>query len=395
MTLIERIKEGRYHQHIDDRTLVDLVVEMVRIPSLTGQEAEMAAYLIDLLGGLEWPDIRSDERFNVVARIPGKGHGPTVMLLTHTDTAPPDSMEKPFTPLIQEGGTFGKTGLVIRGRGANVPKGTLAAMILAIDRLAFGKDLLAGDLILAAVTRDLAANHDGIRDVHKGMGITADYIIVGEPTGNRAVIGARGIIHLAVEFTGVPAHAGDPAQGINPIPLMAKFLIELEQLQLSRHKEIGEATITAISIESTRNVPQTPQSCKLVLDYRSLPSDDPAIIVAQLTRIINHIAAGDTRITGNARVLRSMYPFEVPADMPLVQILLDTIKEVTGQTTMPSYIKFSSNAGYALKAMGAETVIYGPGLIADTGLNEHITVASLREAVYVYERLIRRLNRQA
>src|SRR5262249_45137923 len=148
-----------------------------------------------------------------------------------------------------DGVPFGKRGQVVRGRGAVAPKGALAAMIAAGSRLRRGAERPAGDVVLAAVTRDLFANHDGIREVHEA-GLTADFALAGEPTENRPVIGARGIARFEVTFRGVPAHAGDPDRGVNPITLMAAFLVEAERLSAREHRQLGRATLSPLSVEA-------------------------------------------------------------------------------------------------------------------------------------------------
>ena len=236
---------------IDDEQFVDLLMELIRIPSPSGEEGSLARFLLDRLPAMGWDEVSIDGQHNVVARIRGSGGGPTVLLLSHLDAAGPGTMERPLEPIRLDGAPFGKRGQIVRGRGAVAPKGALAALIAAGSRLRRGAERPAGDIVLAGVARDLFANHDGIRAVHEA-GLTADFAIAGEPTENRAVIGARGIARFDVTFRGVPAHAGDPDRGVNPIPLMAAFLVEVERGEAKpnsrgEHPQLGRATLSPLS----------------------------------------------------------------------------------------------------------------------------------------------------
>ena len=63
---------------------VDLLHDMVAIPSPSGNEQKLALFLQERLSGLGFA-ARIDGIGNVIADI-GTGAGPTVMLLSHLDT---------------------------------------------------------------------------------------------------------------------------------------------------------------------------------------------------------------------------------------------------------------------------------------------------------------------
>src|SRR5262249_56335430 len=85
------------------------------------------------------------ERANLVARIPGVGGGPSLVLLSHTDTVVADPSEwqvSPWSGELREGGGW--------GRGALDMKGEVAASAVAIASLAREGVQPAGDLIFVA-----------------------------------------------------------------------------------------------------------------------------------------------------------------------------------------------------------------------------------------------------
>jgi acetylornithine deacetylase/succinyl-diaminopimelate desuccinylase-like protein len=126
------------------------------------------------------------ERANVVARIPGRG-GPTLALISHTDTVRADPEEwtvDPWSGELRDG--------EIWGRGALDMKSHVAAAAVAVATVAREGLVTAGDLIFVASADEevgddfglswLCANHpDAIR---------AEYC-VNEGGGDRLLIGGR------------------------------------------------------------------------------------------------------------------------------------------------------------------------------------------------------------
>ena len=97
------------------------------------------------------------ERANLVARIPGRGDGPRLMLLSHTDTVLADPAEwqvDPWSGELRDG--------EIWGRGALDMKGHVAANAVAIASLAREGFQPAGDLIFAATADEEQGDDFGL-----------------------------------------------------------------------------------------------------------------------------------------------------------------------------------------------------------------------------------------
>ena len=129
---------------------VDLLQQLIRLDTSNppGNETPAAELLRDYLEphGVECALFaREPHRANLVARIPGHGTGPRLLLLSHTDTVLADPAEwqvDPWSGALRDG--------CVWGRGALDMKGHVAAAAVAIASLAREGFAPAGDLIFAA-----------------------------------------------------------------------------------------------------------------------------------------------------------------------------------------------------------------------------------------------------
>ena len=91
---------------------------------------------------------RDPARANLLARLPGSGDGPSVMLLGHADVVPADASRWRRPPF---GGELDEDGYVW-GRGALDMKNEVATRAVAMAALARSAEPLGGNLVLAVVS---------------------------------------------------------------------------------------------------------------------------------------------------------------------------------------------------------------------------------------------------
>jgi acetylornithine deacetylase/succinyl-diaminopimelate desuccinylase-like protein len=174
--------------------VVQLLQALIRLNTVNppGNETGAAELLRDYLEpfGVECElYARVPERANLVARIPGRGEGPSLLLLSHTDTVLADPSEwsvDPWSGELRDG--------QIWGRGALDMKDQVAANAVTIASLAREGHRPAGDLIFAAT-----ADEELGEGVDFGLSwlcrehpeaVRCDYA-VNEGGGDRVEIGGR------------------------------------------------------------------------------------------------------------------------------------------------------------------------------------------------------------
>jgi acetylornithine deacetylase/succinyl-diaminopimelate desuccinylase-like protein len=177
------------------------------------------------------------ERANLVARIPGTGGGPRLLLLSHTDTVLADPSEwavDPWSGELRDG--------EIWGRGALDMKGQVAASAVAIASLAREGFRPAGDLIFAACADEEVCAGFGLSwlcEAHPEA-VRAEYSL-NEGAGDRIELGGRAFylcstaekmsapFRLAVH--GRSGHASQPAIADNALVKAARLVERLDALE--------------------------------------------------------------------------------------------------------------------------------------------------------------------
>src|SRR5881227_2342747 len=155
--------------------VTQLLQELIRIDTTNppGNETRAAELLRDYLEphGVQCElYARVPERANLVARIPGRGDGPTLLFLSHTDVVLADASEwsaDPFGGELRQGEVW--------GRGALDMKGQVAAEAVAVASLARDGFEPRGDLIFAATA-----------DEEVGAGFGAQWLCKAHPDVVRA-----------------------------------------------------------------------------------------------------------------------------------------------------------------------------------------------------------------
>jgi acetylornithine deacetylase/succinyl-diaminopimelate desuccinylase-like protein len=173
---------------------VELLQALIRLDTVNppGNETGAAELLRDYLEpfGLECELFaRVPERANLVARIRGRGDGPSLLLLSHTDTVLADPGEwtvDPWSGELRDG--------CVWGRGALDMKGQVAASAVAIASLAGEGFEPAGDLVFAATADEEMGEGttyglEWLCSAHPEA-VRCDYA-VNEGAGDRVELGGR------------------------------------------------------------------------------------------------------------------------------------------------------------------------------------------------------------
>lgn len=372
------------------RRLVEFTQELIRTPSLSGQEHDVSRLLAAELKTLGFRDVTVDAVGNVVGYL-GEGP-PRLMFNGHIDHVPPAGMEDPYSGELVDAAQYGEEGPAIRGRGtcdmkANVAAGAFAAAFLDPDALR------GGSFVFTADVQEEPDSPAGIPAL-LAEGLTADFGISSESTELDVSLGHRGKVQFDVVVAGRSSHASTPDDGVNAVFRAQPFIAAIEQLhrRLPDDELFGRATITVtgISSEPQGDVAVVPSSCTIRVDRRYVPGETPESVTAELEALVAEVAAEHASTATVSRV--NIYPLmAIDADHPLVAAGAAAVEQVLGRAPDVRTWRFGVNATFMSEA-GIPTIGIGPGNEdwAHTP-DEHVPVGQLVESSRIYAALIQRL----
>ena len=232
--------------------LLSLHKSLVSIPSITGDEGEVGNFLVEYLTGRGYaadiqfippregtPDGR--ERFNVVAwRGPGVPDQPRLLVTSHIDVVPP------YIPYGIEPGDITRD-TMIKGRGSVDAKGSVAAMIFALDGLLDEEAVDGGEVMLLFVVGE-ETGADGMRAFSRSLENMKkpprfEAAIFGEPTENKLACGHKGAVFCNLTAQGIGGHSGYPWLGKSANEVLVRALAKITDMDLGSTEAFGNTTV--------------------------------------------------------------------------------------------------------------------------------------------------------
>ncbi|KAG7286518.1 hypothetical protein NEMBOFW57_008829 [Staphylotrichum longicolle] len=314
-------------------------------------------------------------RPSVVGVVRGSGGGgKSLMLNGHVDTV---------SLATYEGDALtGRLGMkegkeVVFGRGTLDMKGGLAAGLVAL--LVARATPLAGDVMIAAVADEEDASQ-GTKDVI-AAGWRADTGLVLEPTNLAIAHAHKGFVWVEVEVLGRAAHGSQPAEGVDAILNMGLLLQALRehQAQLPVDPVLGPASLHCGLIQGGEEVSSYPASCTLTLEYRTVPVQTNASILAELGALLERLGREHPEFRyREPRITLSRPSQHVPHDHPVVQQLVELGAGVIGHPPRVQSVPFWCDAALLTEA-GIPSVVMGPSGAGLHSREERVEVESVRQ----------------
>lgn len=345
---------------------LDLLQQLIKIQSITDSSNESKP--LEIIGEIlrentiNYKIIGSRNKKNLVAEF-GEGEK-SVLLNSHFDVVPAE--KNMFVPKIKKGYLY--------GRGVADAKGPLVAMLSAFINLS--KQKLLGKIVFCAVSDEENAGNKGTK-VLVGKGITADYIIAGEPTDNNIIIAEKGFLRLEIAVFGKELHAAFPDKNHNAIFLASEIIQKLQQHDFGVNDKILEKPSLSFGlISGGKKVNIGAGECHISIDIRYLPSQSEKKIIRELENLLKSI--GKIKIS----IIDSGIPFETSERSQLVKIA----KIVTKSSLRG--VNFGTDARYY---KNAQAIVLGPGKSEMAHQQEeYIKISDIEKAAKYYEEILRR-----
>lgn len=390
--------QQRVLNEISENELVEMTADLVNCPSPTGEEAAIGDYLAGRLGELgmrvQLQEVEPG-RNNVIGRLPGKRGNPTLLFSGHFDTSTTGREAEAW------GGTykaedFGGGRLRanvangwISGVGASNMKGAFAAYWGAVRALQRAGVELAGDILISGVVGE---TEKAPIDQYKGAefrggkagsryavahGLTADFAIIGEPTGMRLQIGETGYAFMKITVYGKSQHTWCKEFGIDPIEKMTRVISALkawESIYQKRHTHPfmeGRVGIGAIQGGYPYKPSKCPAPfCNLYVDLRMTPGQSFLETKREVIALLDELKADDPDLKTEVDFYLTGNGFELKRDDEVVLAMERAHSAVFGEKVpyaAPSRYAVSSDAGPMFE-YGIKALTYGPGGVSASGV---------------------------
>ena len=379
---------------LDVDGMIAVCQELVRIPSLSGDEAAAARALAGCLHDLGYDRVEIDDMGNVLGWLDGSGNGPTLLYNGHLDHVPPGDMDDPYGGQLVDAERWGEPGLAIAGRGTCDMKCNVVAAAFGLATVKRVGIPLRGTVVLNADIGEEIDSPDGIQHVLDG-GLRADFGVSIEATDLRVYLGHRGKVEFELAVHGRMAHSSEPSRGENAIAKAAPLLAALDRhaAHLASHPLLGQGTLAPIDIhaEPGGGVAVVPDRCTIRVDRRYIPGESPDSCLAELGEIVDDLRASDRGFRCDIEEVNHYPLFFTDPEHELVAAASAARADILGAPGEIGAWRFGVNGTFMARA-GIPTVGFGPGdeRWAHTS-EEHVLVDDLIAAARVYARLAIRI----
>jgi acetylornithine deacetylase/succinyl-diaminopimelate desuccinylase family protein len=358
--------------HFDEE--VAFLQQVLRVPTDTppGNNTPHAETVADLVKAYGWNaekhavpeqevrDYGMESITNLVIRRPYAAGGPTVALNAHGDVVPPG-----------EGWTFPPYGGVIDngyiyGRAAAVSKCDFATYIFAVRALEALGVKLKGGVELHFTYDEEFGGLLGPGFLLREKLTKPDFVIAAGFSYN-IVTAHNACLQFEITVHGKSGHGAMPETGHDALQAATKILNALygQLPELKKIKSnvpgIDSPTMLVGRIDGGTNTNVVPGKVVMKMDRRMIPEEDPVAVEAQVRKLIEDAARGETGIRVEIRRLLLSHALRpLPAGEKLVESLQKNAREVLGEDIpavgTPLYADARLYGEYGIPA-----VLYGAG----------------------------------
>jgi acetylornithine deacetylase len=387
---------------------VSLLQELVRIPSVTGEEGAVGAVVGRAFSerGLDvdtWEATREEtepyrdhvgeqgsyeDRPNVAGARRGTGDGRSILLGAHTDTVDPgDPAAWKGDPLSGD-----LEGDLLYGRGSCDMKGGLVTHLIALDALSDLGLGLRGDVTVVATVGEENGGLGALSTVLRGY--RADAAIITEPTRLALVPAQGGSLIFRLKIPGRSAHAAVRDEGVSALEKFVPIFENLRELEQERNGVLSHPLYDALRNKVPINIgvvragnwaSTVPES--LVAEGRVglIPGEEVDPFKDLVAERIATVAQRDPWLREHPPELEwfggQFAPAEVEPDAPICEAVSKAHERVTGGAPTIVGVPYGADMRLFIHFGSIPCVMYGAGDVnVAHAPDEHISITELLTA---------------
>ncbi len=342
----------------------------------------IAAYLADV-GCRASVQPVSEGRANVFARIKGRVRDGALLLNGHLDTVPHGG------GWATAPGIAARNGNILFARGASDMKSGLAAALYAFRDYARSGETPRTDILFCGTADEESGGLGAKALMASGEMDGVSAVVIGEPTGNRLGVAAKGAIWLRAVVKGRVSHGAYPERGANAIEGAMRFAEAVRELLTGSHPLLTPPTAAVTGLSGGIKHNMVPDRAELIMDVRTTPGMSGRALIQAFENAARALSVDGIEIA--LEVLNDRMAVTVSENAPIIAQLSAACREALGSEPEHTGTAFFSDASIFLKHQQMDAVLFGPG---ESGLahtpNESVSLAAYLGSVRAYRALIDR-----
>jgi acetylornithine deacetylase len=394
------------------RLAADLAA-LVRIPSITGSEEAVSAWLAGALEAIPGvaverlaPDlatVRADPAWPgeemprsalpiVLGRL-GRPTGRRLLLVGHTDVVPPGEPATwtvaPWAGEVRDGRLY--------GRGACDMKGGVAAILGAVRALAASgvAARLDGEVVVVFVPSEEDGGQGMLAAIRAG--VVGEMAVIAEPSSLDVVVAHAGALTFRLTVPGRAAHASQRREGVSALDNLAILVRALEADEARRNAAETDRLMTALGLPypTIVGIVHGGDWASTVIDrivadgrYGVRLGQTTGEAEAELRACITRACAGDPFLRDHPATVEFVGgrfgSTRVPSDHPLPVGLAAQVEAQTGRRPEILGVPYGADMRLLVDEGATPTVIFGPGDVRVAhSADEHVPLAEVETCARV------------
>lgn len=362
--------------------VIDLFLKLLSAKSITPNDAGLLSYIEDYLSDFEaiWVNEGGVKNLFLTKKF---SEGKHFCFAGHVDVVPAgDGWDtNPFVPMIKDG--------YIYARGTQDMKSGVASFVQACRDI----ESFNGRLSILLTSDEEGDGTYGTQIVLKhlkNIDLLPDYCVIAEPTceeifGDAIKIGRRGSINGYLKLKGEQGHAAYPEKSVNPVHDIASILGYIAGHDLDNgDDDFAPSKLVITDIRAGMEVTNvTPHELNMMFNVRNSTKTTKKSVEEYIHKVFDGL-------NYDLKLEQGSYPFITNHNSLIVNLLKDTIQEVTGVKTKLSTAGGTSD-GRHIAPYGIEVVEFGVINNRIHGINERTTIAEVDTLYKVFVKMLERL----
>ncbi|ALO04375.1 ArgE/DapE family deacylase [Lactiplantibacillus paraplantarum] len=373
-------------QTIKETEALQILADVIKIPSVNDHELAVAKYLQALLrryGITAELNTVTGDRANLVAEI---GNGQPVLVVSgHMDVVAAGDRDAwdtdPFTLTEKSGQLF--------GRGVTDMKAGLVALIVAMINLQQQGLPKQGTIRLLATMGEEVGEAGSAAFYQQGLMQDAAGLLIAEPsTVYGTAAEQKGSYDVKLTSKGKAVHSSTPERGYNALVPLIQLLNEANDYFATLPAgEMGPVKFNIDVLNGGDQVNSLPDSATALINVRTIPEYDNDQVIAKLNQLIATYNQQGAKIS--ATVIMNEAPIATKIDNRLVKLIQKVGQPYAGREIVVAPSPGITDASNLAQQQPVDFAfaVYGPGNMTQHQVNESLPKQMFYDFIDIYQQL--------